>query len=88
MKTIRYVLTTLLFLTQVAPVFAEKISLRDLSAYLNGIKTAQFEFSQINGDGSISEGKIYIKRPGRMRFEYNPPNNALVLASAGKVGNF
>ena len=51
MKTIRYVLTTLLFLTQVAPVFAEKISLRDLSAYLNGIKTAQFEFSQINGDG-------------------------------------
>ncbi|MDB3912621.1 outer membrane lipoprotein carrier protein LolA [Paracoccaceae bacterium] len=88
MKTISYVLTTLLFLTQVAPVFAEKISLRDLSAYLNGIKTAQFEFSQINGDGSISEGKIYIKRPGRMRFEYNPPNNALVLASAGRLAIF
>jgi outer membrane lipoprotein-sorting protein len=88
MKTIRYVLIVLLLLTQFAPAFAEKISLRDLSAYLNGIKTAEFEFSQINDDGSVSQGKIYIKRPGRMRFEYNPPNNALVLASAGRLAIF
>ena len=88
MKSIRYVLLVLLLLTQFAPAFAEKISLRDLSAYLNGITTAEFEFSQINDDGSVSQGKIYIKRPGRMRFEYNPPNNALVLASAGRLAIF
>ena len=88
MNPIRNVLLVLLLLTQFAPAFAEKISLRDLSAYLNGITTAEFEFSQINDDGSVSQGKIYIKRPGRMRFEYNPPNNALVLASAGRVAIF
>ena len=88
MNPIRYVLLVLLLLTQFAPAFAEKISLRDLSAYLNGITTAEFEFSQINDDGSVSQGKIYIKRPGRMRFEYNPPNNALVLASAGRLAIF
>lgn len=88
MKSMRYVLLVLLLLTQFAPAFAEKISLRDLSAYLNGITTAEFEFSQINDDGSVSQGKIYIKRPGRMRFEYNPPNNALVLASAGRLAIF
>ena len=88
MKSMRYVLLVLLLLTQFAPAFAEKISLRDLSAYLNGITTAEFEFSQINDDGSVSQGKIYIKRPGRMRFEYNPPNNALVLASSGRLAIF
>ena len=88
MKSIRCVLLVLLLLTQFAPAFAEKISLRDLSAYLNGITTAEFEFSQINDDGSVSQGKIYIKRPGRMRFEYNPPNNALVLASSGRLAIF
>ena len=88
MNSMRYVLLVLLLLTQFAPAFAEKISLRDLSAYLNGITTAEFEFSQINDDGSVSQGKIYIKRPGRMRFEYNPPNNALVLASAGRLAIF
>lgn len=88
MNPIRNVLLVLLLLTQFAPAFAEKISLRDLSAYLNGITTAEFEFSQINDDGSVSQGKIYIKRPGRMRFEYNPPNNALVLASAGRLAIF
>ena len=88
MNPIRNVLLVLLFLIQFAPAFAEKISLRDLSAYLNGITTAEFEFSQINDDGSVSQGKIYIKRPGRMRFEYNPPNNALVLASAGRLAIF
>ena len=88
MNPIRYVLLVLLLLTQFAPAFAEKISLRDLSAYLNGITTAEFEFSQINDDGSVSQGKIYIKRPGRMRFEYSPPNNALVLASSGRLAIF
>ena len=55
MNPIRYVLLVLLPLTQFAPAFAEKISLRDLSAYLNGITTAEFEFSQINDDGSVSQ---------------------------------
>ena len=84
----RIIFTLLLFLTPAAPVFAEKISLGDLSAYLNGIRTAEFEFSQINDDGSVSKGTIYIKRPGRMRFEYDPPNNALVLASGGRLAIF
>jgi outer membrane lipoprotein-sorting protein len=67
------------------PAMADKIPLRDLSAYLNSITTAESDFSQINADGSISTGKIYIKRPGRVRFEYAPPDQSLVLASGGQV---
>ena len=49
------------------------------------MRTAKGAFTQINDDGTISTGTIYIKRPGRVRFEYNPPDNALVLASGGTV---
>ena len=49
------------------------VSLNAISKYLNGMKTATGEFTQINDDGTISTGQIYIKRPGRVRFEYNPP---------------
>lgn len=67
------------------PAAAQKISLNTLSTYLNGLKTAKGAFTQVNDDGTISTGTISIKRPGRIRFEYNPPEKALVLASGGTV---
>lgn len=64
---------------------AQKLSLNEISSYLNGISTAKGDFTQINDDGSISTGTIYIKRPGRVRFEYNPPESALVVAGSNTV---
>lgn len=72
----------------VGPAWAEKLSLTALSGYLNDVSTLQSQFTQINGDGTLSTGKIFIKRPGRIRFEYDPPNNALVMASAGALAIF
>lgn len=71
-----------------APAWAEKLSLNAISQYLNGMQTAKGAFTQVNDDGTISTGTIYIKRPGRIRFEYNPPDKTLVLASAGAVAIF
>jgi outer membrane lipoprotein-sorting protein len=70
------------------PAQAEKLPLSTLSAYLNAITTAETDFTQINSDQTISQGKIYIQRPGRVRFEYAPPDDSLVLASAGNVAIF
>ena len=64
---------------------ADRLSLADISAYLNSITTLKSEFTQVNDDGSISTGTLYIRRPGRMRFEYNPPEQALVIAAANAV---
>ncbi|GAA6175674.1 LolA family protein [Sulfitobacter pacificus] len=64
---------------------AQKLPLNDISAYLNKLQTAKGEFTQINDDGSISTGTIYIKRPGKVRFEYNPPETALVVAGSNTV---
>jgi len=67
---------------------AEKISLTDLSTYINSLKVAQAKFTQINSDGSLSTGTLYIKRPGRARFEYDPPNDALVIAGGSQLAIF
>ncbi len=72
----------------VLPAQAEKISLSELSSYLNDLSTVQAEFTQVNADGSISTGQIYIRRPGRVRFEYAPPDDSLVLAGGGQVAVF
>ncbi|WP_146347061.1 LolA family protein [Phaeobacter marinintestinus] len=62
-----------------------KLSLSEISGYLNGMKTAESPFTQINDDGSLSTGKLYMHRPGRMRFEYAPPDSATVVAGGGAV---
>ncbi len=79
-----------LFLTcalALAPIAAtaQQLSLGQISGYLNKLQTAKGEFTQINDDGSISSGTIYIKRPGRARFEYNAPETTLVVVGANTV---
>ncbi|WP_458789715.1 LolA family protein [Yoonia sp. MH D7] len=70
------------------PAMAQQLSLNEVSTYLNGLQTAQGGFTQINADGTLSTGQIYIKRPGRIRFEYNAPDNSLVVAGGGQVAIF
>ena len=72
-------------LTFVAPAAAQQLSLSQVSSYLNTIQSAKSGFTQLNADGSISTGTLYIKRPGKVRFEYDPPEESVVLASSGAV---
>ena len=85
----RFITTTVLAiglgLAATLPASAEKLALNAISAYLNGMKTAQGDFTQINDDGSISTGTIYIKRPGKVRFEYNAPDSGIVIAGSNTV---
>ena len=69
----------------VQPASAAPIPLPELSRYLNSLTTAEAPFTQINADGSISTGKIFIDRPGRVRFQYAPPDGNLVIANHGVV---
>ena len=88
MTLTRIALVPALVLGLVTPAMADKLSLGTISKYLNGLQTAKGAFTQINDDGTISTGTIFIKRPGKIRFEYNPPESTLVLASSGAVAIF
>ena len=76
------------FLTTSPILKADPYSLANISQYLQNLKILKADFSQTNPDGTISSGTILIKRPGRMRFEYNKPDKTLVLVSAGALAIF
>ena len=67
---------------------AEILPLDELSRYLNSLTTVEADFTQVNSDGTIATGKLYIRRPGRVRFEYAPPDRSLVMAGGGQVAIF
>lgn len=67
---------------------AEAASLEAISAYLNTLKSAQSDFVQHNQDGSQQTGTLFLKRPGKARFQYNGENAPLVLISGGQVAVF
>lgn len=58
----------------------ERVALTQVSQWLNSIKTMSGEFTQVSSDGGTSEGTFYLKKPGRLRFEYLPPTPLLVVA--------
>ncbi|PKQ13079.1 MAG: cell envelope biogenesis protein LolA [Alphaproteobacteria bacterium HGW-Alphaproteobacteria-1] len=86
MRHMRYLIAPVLWAAMALPAAAEKLSLGEISSYLNGLRTAQGQFTQVNEDGSVSTGRILLKRPGRVRFEYDPPESALVVADGDTVG--
>jgi outer membrane lipoprotein-sorting protein len=88
MKKFALAIAPVIALLATAPAaLAQKIPLNNISNYLNGLTTMQSEFTQINPDGTISAGTVYIQRPNRVRFEYKN-SNQLVLASGGQVAVF
>ena len=54
-----------------------------IEAYLNGLKSLKAHFLQVTQDGAVSEGTAWLERPGRMRFQYDPPAPFLLIASHG-----
>ena len=56
--------------------------------YMDGIITLQAKFQQVDPDGKISRGKIYLRKPGRLRVEYDPPVTILVVADGGLLSYY
>jgi outer membrane lipoprotein-sorting protein len=54
-----------------------------VEAYLNGIHTMQARFLQVDANGNSIGGNVWMQRPGRMRFEYDPPDRMLLVAGHG-----
>jgi len=69
-----------------APLSAQDTALlQRFAAYLNGIRTMTAEFEQVANNGGVSNGKLWVQRPGKMRFEYEPPAQITLLADATSV---
>jgi len=63
-----------------APGRARPTVVADVERYLNGITTLEARFQQIAPDGGLATGKLYLQRPGRLRFDYDPPSPIRLVA--------
>ncbi len=62
---------------------ADQALLGQIETYLNGLKSLTANFLQVAADGSTRTGKAWLQRPGKMRFEYDPPDKQLLVAGFG-----
>ncbi len=56
-----------------------------INAYLSSLQSLIGDFVQIGPDGTRTVGKFYIQKPGRVRFEYEPPSPIDVVADGNNV---
>ncbi len=56
-----------------------------LVSYLEGVDTLKGDFTQIAPSGAVSSGRFFLRRPGLLRFEYDPPTPLLIVANSGLV---
>ena len=59
---------------------AERADLERVSGALNSIHSLEGRFVQIGPEGQMDQGRFYIDKPGRMRFEYAPPTPTLIVS--------
>src|SRR3974390_3504248 len=52
-------------------------------AYLDGLAQAKARFVQTDARGQTSQGTVWLKRPGKARFAYDPPSGLLVVSDGG-----
>ena len=70
----------------IAPLSAADRALVDrAAAYLQGLTEAKGRFVQTDARGSTTQGTLYLKRPGKARFEYDAPSKLLVVSDGGNV---
>ena len=73
----------------VAPLSAEDQALVDRAvAYLEALASASGRFVQTDARGAVTQGEIAMQRPGKARFDYDPPSGLLVVAGNGLVSVF
>ena len=63
----------------------DRADLARIEAYLDTLRTLKAHFLQVAPNGSISQGTAWLDRPGRMRFQYDPPSPLLLVAGHGLV---
>jgi outer membrane lipoprotein-sorting protein len=63
----------------------QRALLDKVSIYLSSMQTMVGNFVQVGPDGGRTEGTFYIQKPGKVRFEYNPPSPIDIVADGSSV---
>ncbi len=67
---------------------ADKARIAKATAYLQALSGAEGRFEQTDARGRTVQGKWYLQRPGKIRFEYDPPSSMLVVSNGRQVNTW
>ena len=76
----RKLLVVIFLVAMAGPVFAASEGLREIANYFAALDNLQAKFLQIGPNGETVRGDFYYRKPGQMRFSYDPPNGQVVIA--------
>lgn len=57
-------------------------------AYLNSMRTLETRFIQRDANGGSIKGALWVSRPGRLRFQYDAPENDVIWSNKGLIKHF
>jgi outer membrane lipoprotein-sorting protein len=64
---------------------AQRTLVDKVSAYLSSVQVLSGAFNQVSADGRLAKGQFYILKPGKVRFEYDPPSPIDIVADGSSV---
>jgi outer membrane lipoprotein-sorting protein len=67
------------------PTPQDRTDLGRIETYLDSLRALKAHFLQVAPNGAITQGTVWLERPGRMRFQYDPPSPLLLVAGHGVV---
>lgn len=66
----------------------QQVLLDKATAYIQGLSSAKGRFVQTDTRGTQTQGTLYLQRPGKARFAYDPPAGLLVVSNGNNVNIF
>ena len=63
----------------------QKAQAARVSSYLSSLQAVSGNFVQVGPDGSKTKGEFYIQKPGKVRFEYDPPSSIAIIADGSML---
>jgi outer membrane lipoprotein-sorting protein len=63
----------------------QRATLERIDAYLNSLRVMSGSFTQVGPDGSRTQGKFWVSKPGKLRFQYSPPSRVELVADGRSV---
>ena len=60
-------------------------TVRRLEEYLSTMTTIVSDFTQVAPDGTLTNGRFFLERPGKMRWQYNPPTPILMVSNGSEL---
>ncbi len=63
----------------------QRALLEKVNTYFNSVTTLVGKFVQVGPDGNKTEGQFYMQKPGKIRFEYDPPSPIELISDGDTV---